>query len=377
MDSKKNVHIGGVFYGMHNIGDEAILYSMLRQFYEKYRISVESYDSKWLLNYYPDVRIRPIIIAYGKPKLGIAMMPRKKIITNTVKQFRNRGFIQKIDGYICGGATILSDCPWHSLKTVEEAGRLGKDVILWGVGMADGVDQVTKQYIRSVLNRSYVSKIYTRDEFVKERLKEIGVKAEKLGVSYDPAIMLSGKEFDLKKYMSNESIEMLYNDRKNICVSVSGEADVAFRTPVDAIYGFTKQLLMRGHYNIYFIPTGCGKHCKDKEIMERIVQQCDSKYVRMIDKEFEPDDLVQFLKMFDFSISSRLHLNIFSACAGIPSIGLIRNSKITDFAQIFDFPVLEMDTLTAEKLLENVELIEHKMNEFRSEIPKKVTEMRK
>ena len=377
MNSQKRVHIGGVFYGMHNIGDEAILYSMVREFGKTYRISVSSYDSEWLLNYFPETELKSIHAVYAKPKLGLSVVPRRNIISNRKKVMADREILCSADGYICGGATILSDCPWHSLKTVEHAGRLGKRVILWGVGMADGTDQDTDNYIRKILNMPYVVKVYTRDKFVQDRLKKTGVLPDKLSICYDPAIMLEGTEFILENYLTDKEIDILNNGLDNICISISGEVDIASKTPVDEICEFVKLLLKNGRYNIFLIPTGCGGHCQDRRLLQEIKKQCSSDNVIMIEKEFEPDHLVWFLKKFRLSVSSRLHLNIFSACAGIPSIGLVRNSKITDFAKIFSLPALQISGLRASDIMKAVNKLEKENEFYKAEIRKQIDFMRK
>ena len=58
--------------------------------------------------------------------------------------------------------------------------------------------------------------------------------------------------------------------------------------------------------------------------------------VILIKKRFEPEDLIQFLSKFHLVLSSRLHLNIFSSIVGTPFIGLIRNSKISDFSTLLE-----------------------------------------
>lgn len=376
MDIQKKVHIGGVFYGMHNIGDEAILYSMVREFGKTYRISASSYDSKWLLKYFPETELKRIHAVYAKPKLGLTAVPRRNIISNRKKVMADQKVLCSVDGYICGGATILSDCPWHSLKTVEQAGRLGKKVILWGVGMADSTDQDTNHYIRKILNMPYVVKVYARDEFVQERLEKIGIVPDKLSVSYDPAIMLEGTRFALEDYLTDRETELLHNGYENICISISGEVDIASKTPIGEISEFVKMLLKTGRYNIFLIPTGCGDHCQDKRLLREIKRQCTSDQIVMVEKEFEPDHLVWLLKEFKFSVSSRLHLNIFSACAGIPSIGLVRNSKITDFAKLLNLPTIQMGNLKAADLMEAVEKLESKSVNVQETIRTQVRLMR-
>lgn len=45
MNVKRTIGIGGVFYGCHNIGDEAILESMILAFNNKCKLVIKSFGS--------------------------------------------------------------------------------------------------------------------------------------------------------------------------------------------------------------------------------------------------------------------------------------------------------------------------------------------
>ncbi|MDU7028128.1 polysaccharide pyruvyl transferase family protein [Robinsoniella peoriensis] len=356
----KKMHIGGVYYGCHNIGDEAILYSMINSFEDMYEISVSTYDSKWILYEFQNIRLHNIPMRFQKPKWGIYSLPRRNVLKDIFRIYKEINYYKKNDLYICGGATILSDCPWYSLRTVQLAQKAGIPSFLWGVGMAEIYDSETLQYISNVLNSSNVKKIYTRDELVKERLLKIGVPEEKVSVSYDPAIMIKGNLIELRSYLSANE-ESLYNDDNiNIVVTVSGEADVVKKTPVDAIVNAIKNIQVKYNANVFLIPTGCGIQCKDLEILNIIAKETDISKTVVISKEFSPNELVGFLKKIKIIISSRLHMNIFGACAGVPSIGLVRNKKIIDFATLLKMPYLQLEKLTKDEIVNSFnQLMDH------------------
>lgn len=373
----KRVHIGGVFYGCHNIGDEAILFSMLKYFTKMYNISVSTYGSEWIKSEFSTVTIKHINIVYQKPKLGLTGTPRKCIIKNFKLNRIEHNYFHNMDGYICGGATILSDCPWHSLKTVEVAGKAGCHTILWGVGMADGLDNDAKNYIKKILNKPYVDRVYVRDEYVLQRLEDIGVMRDKLRISYDPAIMLLGEEFELKRYLSQKAISMLRNGKKNIAMAISGESDIVGRTPLKVMEQIVKQLVNEKNCNVFLVPTGCGVHCRDREFLRNIAEACNHNCVVAIERELEPQHLVQFLKCCEMALSSRLHLNIFAAAAGVPSIGFVRNSKIVDFANLMELPYFRLEDLRVEDVLRAFDEIEDNYEHHKLVINAHVNRMRK
>lgn len=373
----KKIHIGGVYYGMHNVGDEAILYSMINSFDKDNKVSVSSYDSYWIDECFGDVERHLINIRYQKPKFGIYTLPRRKALSDFWKVKKEIQYLKSKDAYICGGATILSDCPWYSLRTVQLAEMAYIPSFLWGVGMAEIDDDETLKYISTVLNKSIVKKIYTRDELVKDRLINIGVEEKKLGVCYDPAIMIRGREYELRTYLSDKQIDLYKNGKVNIVVTVSGEADVIKRTPIDVIINAIKIIHQQYDANVFLIPTGCGIHCKDYEILESMANRINSERIIAVKKEFAPNDLVEFLKNVKLIISSRLHMNIFGACAGVPSIGLVRNRKIIDFASLLGLPFLEIEKLSETLILEITNLIMNNYIDYQENIINVVEKMRK
>lgn len=352
----KKIHIGGVYYGLHNIGDEAILSSIIDSFKE-YELSISSFGSKWILKESPNVEIRDIKVDYVKPKFGLFISPKKKLMSNYYKLYKEEQFYKNVDAYICGGATILSDCPWYSLRTVQLACDVDTPVLLWGVGMAELNDDETKRYIKKVLNLRNVKRIFTRDQFVRDRLIDLGVNPEKIDVCYDPAIMIEASDINIKSYLTESQLELYNDDKPKFVFSLSGESDVIQRTPLKTIVSAIRTIINKYDANLFLIPTGCGEHCKDRDFLKQIDDEVNDTRITVISAEFSPQDLVTFLARVDVIISSRLHLNILGACAAVPSIGLVRNTKIIDFATLMNLPYLELEDLKSEEIVEAVDHI--------------------
>lgn len=372
-----NILIGGVFYGLHNIGDEAILQSMIRSLSVYNRVYYLTYGSEWAKDMFPQAVSKKIDTVYAKPKLGI-IYTRKPIFNLPKAMFKtffpDLSNYRGMDLYVCGGATILSDCPWYSLRSVLIAKKAGVPSVLWGVGMAVVNESKTLKFIKKVCNDDCVKYIFTRDEYSKSRLIQCGVKEEKIDICYDPAIMLKPSDSPLSEYLNSKEIIKLKGDGNKICISISGEKDVAERTPIDEIQAYIGELLRDTKNTIFLIPTGHGTHVNDKKILNQLVV---SDKIVMVEKEFKPEDLIHFLEFIDVIVSSRLHLNIFGAVVGTPSIGLVRNEKIIDFAKIFSLPILELENLKKEKLLLETYKILKNSTELRKNILLKKDKLRK
>lgn len=368
---RKNIHIGGVFYGAHNVGDEAILTSMINSFSGKDNLSISTYDSSYIKKRFPFVLAKEINNRFSKPFFGLYIPPRKNPIKAFINLKREKAFYSKIDLYICGGATILSDCPWYSLRTIDVALKAGAKTILFGVGMAEIKDKSAIPFIQKICNK--LEDIYVRDNFVKRKLENIGVEAKKIKICYDPALILNpSNDFKLEKYLNNEQIEKYYNPHINVAITLSGERDVINRTPITDIKKIIEFLIKKYNANIFLIPTNTRKGM-DIDLMKKLLGNDN---ITLIDEEFSPEELIAFMKNFSFVISSRLHMNILSSIVGTPSIGLVRNSKIIDFANLLGLKYFSIENLNIKDLERYCDELIDKNDNLRKEILQRVNKMR-
>lgn len=370
---ERKVIIAGPPYGMHNIGDEAILESIVQQFSASAEITVMTYGSEWLESAYPFVEKLPIPTMYCKPFLGLTASPRKKIFSSIKNSFfPNLSHFANKDLFLCGGATILSDCPWHVLKLVQQASHQGVPSVFWAVGMAEVKDAETRSEIVKVCNSSSVDHIYTRDEFTQERLVRYGVAAEKVSVCYDAAYVLEGNPDSLYSVLPEDIKEHYEDECPNICISISGEADVTDQNHIKEIKKYIESVTE--YANVFLVPTGLGSHCRDLDILKTL--QINNKTF-LIDWELTPAQLIAFLRNMSVIVSSRLHCSIFGANVGAPSINLIRNTKQEDFSKLFGLNALEMETLTSDKLVKYTNEVLSNRQELSESIRRKIDEIRK
>jgi len=346
MDSrteKVKMLVGGASYGLHNIGDEAILESIIESFIDIMDIDIISFGSEWVDTKFPCVKRHKLRTIYTKPKLGLIASPRRKIFSAI-----RESFFPDMTPYtgkhlfLCGGGTLLSDCPWQALHMIELAAKRGTPSVIWGAGMAEIMDNETIVFLRQTLNSDNVLHVYVRDEYVQQRLIRYGIESGKVSVCYDPAYRLKADCCSGLAELTDVQKKVLFNGRPNICVSLSYEPDVSDRNHIIAIREFIRTAAVAN--NIFLIPTGFGTACNDRDIMKKMV--CDENVV-FIDRELSPSQLMGILTHMKLVVSSRLHMSIFGVNVGVPSINLIRNEKQEDFSKLFGFPAFKMDTLTS------------------------------
>lgn len=330
----KKIFLGGCPFGGENLGDDAILSSLLNTFgsrNDELTICKIDYNNNDYINEYVNkkrlnTKIYPNKF-YSPPIFGFSINGRR----NPIKAFFNyqldKRQIKSKDLLICGGGTLITDLPWQIIKLVNISQKLNVPIILFGLGMAEIKDHNSIKYLLKTLNQ--LEDIYVRDLFVKSKLLAIGVNEEKIKVCYDPAIaLMPNAKFNINNLFEKNEIEPYENDRIKIAISLSSESDIKKETDFNAINAIIKYLINKYNAIIFLIPTSYYKHC-DTLFMSKL---CINSNVILIKKRFEPEDLIQFLSKFHLVLSSRLHLNIFSSIVGTPFIGLIRNSKISDYS---------------------------------------------
>ncbi len=364
----ESVLVGGPSYGLHNIGDEAILECILNSLCANVRTSVLTFGSEWLQDSHPDVKRILLHRFYAKPIFGLTATPRRKIFS-AVKEsyFPDLSIYDGCDLFICGGGTLLSDCPWHALHFVELAKKANVPVILWAVGMSEVRNAATIKKIAKTCNDPNVLHVYTRDCFVQKRLIELGVEGTKISVCYDPAYTLKGGDDIASSILSTGGYKRYVDDHPNIALSVAAEPDVIEKYDMDEMEKLVRILSLSA--NLFLIPTGWDEKCRDKELLKQL---CVNERIELIEREITPNQLTSFLSNMDVIVSSRLHCSIFGACSGVPSINLMRNEKLRDFSLQFDLPYYPLDSFDHKKIIADIETLLGARREKSDEIKNKV-----
>ena len=332
----KRIFLGGCPFGDENLGDDAILSSLLNTFGSRNDeltiCKIVNKNDDYLDSYINNKKLNTKIYTnkfYSPPIFGFSINSRR----NPFKAFFNyqldKRNIASKDLLICGGGTLITDLPWQIIKLANIANKLNVPTILFGMGMAEIKDNNSIKYLQKTLNQ--IDDIYVRDLFVKSKLSVLGVNEKKIKVCYDPAItLMPNSKFNLNTFLKKNEIEFYENDKIKIAISLSSESDIKKETDFNSINLMIKYLINKYNAIIFLIPTSHYKNC-DIEFMSKLSNNSN---VILIRKRFEPEDLIQFLSKFHLAISSRLHLNIFSSIVGTPFIGLIRNSKISDYSNL-------------------------------------------
>ncbi|SHJ61959.1 polysaccharide pyruvyl transferase CsaB [Paramaledivibacter caminithermalis] len=303
----KNVFIFG-YYGFKNLGDEAILSSIVKMIKEKHsglEISALSYNVK-----------------YTKSTHKINGVSR-----NSIKDIFNA--IRKSDLVISGGGSLLQDATSsrsliYYLAIISIAKLLKKPVLFFCNGFGPIKKSLNKYLASKVINK--VDKIVLRDLQSKKLMEEIGI-TKPIEVTTDATFCLNSvNEKRVKEIIKNENIP---HDKPLVGVSVR---------PWKIGQNFINTMAKFGDYvisqglNVVFIPMQASK---DEEISKRIINHMDNR-AYILKNEYTPEEMLGIIGVLDILVAMRLHALIFAAIKEIPMIGLEYDPKVQSFLDIVD-----------------------------------------
>jgi polysaccharide pyruvyl transferase CsaB len=295
------------YYGFHNVGDEAILFSIIQA----------------LKTQHPDVEIT---VLSNDPEYT-----KKTYSVNAINRWKFKEIIslmKKADGLISGGGSLLQDItgmksiPYYT-GIIKIAQWLNKPVFIYAQGMGPINKSINKMITKSTLNK--VSYLSVRDEDSMNLLKNIGVTKE-ISLVPDPVMGLEAQTF------SNEWVAEQNFKRPFISVSVRdwpSEADYKLKM-AQAL-----DELSRSGYDIVFIPMH-GEHDNhsSKEIAAKMEEENS---IAPYDAEIQAK--ISIIGQSELLVGMRLHALIFSAITHTPFVALSYDPKIDAFAHICSQPV--------------------------------------
>ncbi|HWL25093.1 MAG TPA: polysaccharide pyruvyl transferase CsaB, partial [Ureibacillus sp.] len=215
------------YYGFDNVGDEAILYSIIQAF-RKLKPEIE------------------ITVLSNNPEATAATYGVKAI--NRWKFKEVSALLKESDGLISGGGSLLQDktglksIPYYT-GIMRMAKKHKKPVFIYAQGMGPIDKWISKWITKQMLNG--VDAITVRDEASRALLQNIGVK-KSITVVPDPVIGLGGNDFKCEWLNAQQ-----FKGNSYVTVSVRDwPSSVAFMEKIAA----GLDLLARNGQTVVFIP---------------------------------------------------------------------------------------------------------------------------
>ncbi|AQQ54243.1 polysaccharide pyruvyl transferase CsaB [Planococcus lenghuensis] len=334
-----NIVLSG-YYGFDNVGDEAILFAIIR--------ALREWD--------PAVEITVLSNnpAYTAETYGVNAV-------NRWKPGEVRAALKQSDGLISGGGSLLQDktgpksIPYY-LGVIKLAQWMKKPVFVYAQGMGPVSGKANRLLMKKVLQKAEL--LTVRDSQSKQLLEDIGI-TRSITVVPDPVMGLNPGDFQSNWLEKDPGIQTIAVSVRDWTENLDYLNDIA---------ASLDELAERGN-RIVFVPMHGEHDLKTSERTAAMMQQ--EALIAPHDSSIE--EKMAIISEVDLLIGMRLHALIFAAAGSTPFLALSYDPKIDSFASITGQRVIgsvspqdwnHKDlTAAAERILKNYAIEAEKLNE--------------
>jgi polysaccharide pyruvyl transferase CsaB len=316
-------------YGGLNLGDEAILHSMLDQ----------------LRHELPDAEItvfsRNADDTKRRHKVERAVPVRKLSRAEVVPE------IERLDLLLFGGGGILYDADARTyLREVLVAKEHGVPVMLYAVGAGPLRDPNVQTAVREALEG--VAAITVREKSAQQLLEEAGLRREVI-VTADPALLL--KPEPLPRNILK--IEGLDNGKRLIGMSVREPGVAAPDLDPNVYHGLLANaadfMVDRFDADVVFVPME--RSVLDSQHSHAVIaKMLRAQRARVLNGEYSSGQLLSLMSHFSFAVGMRLHFLIFAALRGVPFVALPYAGKVAGFLEDLNLPTPPLNLVNPGRL---------------------------
>lgn len=343
------VLLGGVPFGRKNIGDEAILASvvhLVREAAPSAQLTVSTDD--------------PATAA----RLGVDVCPLFGFDVVPYSEDEMKATMARHDAYIWSGATGLSDYPDRACELLSAARGAGCRRVIWNVGMntelnpakyklqgrrlaaVRAADKLTgglfgfqrrieasmEAAARDALCRELAdcNLVVTRDPESARELERSGLPSSKVLVGADSALIQAQSAWPPAALSAEDAARLGRPGSKRVGLCVSAQREI---TRWKELVAALDRILAMPDVELVGLPMN---PVTDLEILQRLqkaVARPDA--FQVIAGVTEPEDITALAARMDVLISSRLHLLILGSINRVPLIGISRGSKVDNFLAPF------------------------------------------
>ncbi len=331
MENPKTVRIGITgSYGGNNLGDEAILQSIISQI--RKNINAE------------------IVVFSRDPQDTLTRHNvEKAVAVRKLSRKESQSEVEQLDILVVGGGGILYDSDARIyLREAQIANEKGIPVMIYAVGAGPLKDPASQSLVKDVVNTAIV--VTVRDKPSLHILEEIGVHRE-IVVTADPAMLLKPEavHIDFLKLWGIKKGSKIFG----MSVREPGAAapDIREEHYHDLIANAADYIIDRYDAHVLFIPmerkTAHDLHQSHAVIARMIYPQ----YASVLEAEYTPGQIMTVLKSLDFVVGMRLHFLIFAALQGIPFVPLPYSGKVMGLLDELQLDAPPLENITPGRLI--------------------------
>lgn len=342
-------------YGGLNLGDEAILTSIIQQLSSlPVEITVFSRDADDTRKRYPQVaRVVPV-----------RALARNEVLPE----------IERLDLFILGGGGILFDAEAKIyLREVKLALEKSVPVVLYAIGAGPLNTAEAQQLVREHLNE--VEIITVREAGAAKVLEEVGVKREII-VTADPAFLLEPEPLP-PGALEREGLD---SERRLIGMSVR-EPGVAAPDIDESLYhsllaNAADFMVERFNANVVLVPME--PRMLDMRHSHAVISQMlRPQHATVLKGEYTSRQMLSLVGHFAFVVGMRLHFLIFAALRGVPFVALPYAGKVEGFLADMEMVTPPLHLVNAGRLIAHVDSAWDDRDALRARIARKLPELKK
>lgn len=315
-------------YGGMNLGDEAILEVIIGELRSRLPVELTVFS----LNPEDTRRRHPV-----ERVVAARQLPRTEMVEE----------IQRLDLFILGGGGILFDGEASNfLRLMQMACEASIPTMTWAVGVGPLQDRDERAMVLEVLNATNL--VTVRDQRSALLLEEIGV-AHDILVTADPGLLLEPEEFT-PEMLVREGVQP---GTRLIGLSVRepGPAapDLYIEHYHDLLANTGDYLVDRMEAMVLFIPMEMRPDLQQSHAI--VARMANVQQAHILKGSYSSRQIRGLVTQLEFVIAMRLHLLIFTACAGTPFVPLAYGSKVAEFIGELAMPMPPVQSTNAGQLL--------------------------
>lgn len=321
-------------YGGLNLGDEAILKSIIEQLRRELgdvEITVFSRNAE-------DTKRRHKV----ERAVAVRKLSRAEIVPE----------IERLDLLVFGGGGILYDAEARIyLREVLVAKELGVPVFVFAVGAGPLKEPTVQAAVREALDG--VAGITVREKSARQVLEEAGVHRDVV-VTADPALLLKPEPLP-RNVLKHEGLE---GRRRIIGMSVR-EPGVAAPDLDERVYhallaNAADFMVDRFDADIVFVPM---EHSVlDSQHSHAVIAlMMRAQRARVLNGEYTSAQLLALMDRFDFAVGMRLHFLMFAALRSVPFVALPYAGKVGGFLEDLKLPAPPLQLVNPGRLIAHID----------------------
>jgi polysaccharide pyruvyl transferase CsaB len=335
MPAAKEIYRIGITgsYGGLNLGDEAILQSIITQLRRDLpvEITVFSRDAE-------DTRRRHAV----ERAVPVRKLSRAEAALE----------VERLDMLVFGGGGILYDAEARLyLREVQIAREKDIPVMVWAVGAGPLNDPAVQAVVRDTLE--HVQAITVRERAAQQVLEAAGVHRD-ITVTADPALLLKPEPLP-RGILRQEGLE---GRRRLIGMSVREPGVAAPDLDADLYHALLANaadyMVDRFDADVVFVPM-------ERSVLDTqhshgvIAKMLRAQRATVLKGEYTSGQLLSLMGRFSFAVGMRLHFLVFAALQNVPFVALPYAGKVSGFLEDLKVPTPPLNLVNAGRLIAHLD----------------------